>query len=259
MIWQKFGPYRWILALMLVLAIPVPAMALLVRPVLMDLKSTGPGASGSFEVVNDRNRPITVEISVSKLAIPERGEVVLAPDDGANFQIFPPIASIPAGKRQIFRIKWIGAPDIPQSETYMFSTAELPVKRTAEEDATTGVEILYAINSVVAVAPANQKPDVSISSVVRKIAKDGRVGLDVTFLNEGSAHGFVSKGQLVLEAKSAGWSKTILESEVSNAFGLGLVPPHQKRAMFIAIPDAPEANDITAEFRPIRGRDRRER
>lgn len=251
MIWGKLLRWRVALLAMLVLAIPIPATALLVRPILMDLKSSGSNTMGSFEVVNDRNRPITVEITVNRLAIPERGDVTLTPDDGADFQIFPPIAAVQPGKRQIFRVKWIGAPDIPQSQFYMFSTSELPVKRNPEDEVT-GVEILYAIQSVVAVGPTGQKPRISIEKVERASAKDGRTGVEITFSNDGAAHGFVNSGQVMLDTKGGGWSKTVGEADVSNAFGLGVVPPHQRRVMFLPVADVPATGELTADFRPIR-------
>ena len=53
-----------------------PAYALLVRPVVVELTSTGNGASSSLEVVNDRNIAMTVEVKVQTLTVPEKGDRV---------------------------------------------------------------------------------------------------------------------------------------------------------------------------------------
>lgn len=255
MIWLKYlKMLRWTMP-MAILAASVPAMSLLVRPILIDMKASGSGTNSSFEVVNDRNRPIAVEIAVQNLLIPERGSISLTPNDGANFQIFPPIASIPAGKKQVFRVKWIGAPDLSKSELYMFSTSELPVKR--EADNVTSVQVLYAINSVVAVGPANVKPQISVANVERATSKDGKAGLEVTFDNPSMAHGYVANSEIKLSISGSDWSATLDEGTVGKAFGLGLIPPNAKRVMFVAMEGVPPTGQIAAEYSQVLGRRRK--
>jgi fimbrial chaperone protein len=231
------------------MAAPLPVLALLVRPVLMNLTSSGAGANGSFEVVNDRNRPITVEISVNRLTVPERGQVVVTPDEGSDFQIFPPIARIPAGGRQIFRVRWIGEPNIPESRLFMFSTTELPVSEAG--GGPTGVQIYYAINSVVAVRAPTARPDISISSVERATNSEGHPGVDITFENHGPAHGFVANAELEISAEGGGWSHTLRPADLNTAFGIGLLPPNGRRIMFLALDDVPAQGTLTARLRPL--------
>jgi P pilus assembly chaperone PapD len=242
-LWHK---PQFLIALLLAFAIPFPALALLVRPVLLDLTSNGSNASGSLEVINDRNRQVAVEVTVKKLALPERGDPVLTPDDGANFQIFPPIASIAPGARQVFRIRWIGDPAPAESQLYMFSTAELPV---ADRPGATTVQVLYAINSVVAVRAPNAKPNIAIESITRVTHPDGKSGIEITFSNTGPAHGFVTKSALQVNDDTANWSHTFQPSDLNNAFGLGLVPANGKRVMFLPIADLPTTGDVNAEMR----------
>jgi fimbrial chaperone protein len=172
-------------ALISLIALPtIPAVALLVRPILINLTTTGSGANGSLEVVNDRNRPMAVEVKVNKLEVPERGAVIVTPDEGSDFQIFPPIASIPAGGRQIFRIRWIGEPNLAASRLFMFSTAELPVAETTGQ---TSVQVLYAIQSVVAVRPPQARSAIEVAEVRRAKSPKGEDGLEIIFANEGAA------------------------------------------------------------------------
>jgi fimbrial chaperone protein len=242
---------RLLLILIVAFAIPFPALALLVRPVLLDLTSTGSNASGSLEVINDRNRPVAVEVTVKKLSLPERGDPVLTPDDGSNFQIFPPIASIAPGARQVFRVRWVGNPTPAESQLYMFSTSELPVAARPNE---TTVQVLYAINSVVAVRAPDAKPNIAIESIVRATRPDSKTGesksgVEITFSNTGPAHGFVTRSALELRDDSAKWSHTFEPSDLNNAFGLGLVPANAKRVMFLPIAELPPAGDLSADMR----------
>jgi len=236
-----------VLGVIAVLALPLPALALLVRPVLLDLTSSGSNSTGSLEVINDRNRAVAVEVTVKRLSVPERGDPVLTPDDGANFQIFPPIANIAPGGRQVFRVRWVGEPQPAESQLYMFSTSELPV--SDRPDSTT-VQVLYAINSVVAVRAPNARPNIAIQSIERITRPDGQHGVEITFANTGPAHGFVANSVLALDDHEAHWSHVFQPSDLNNAFGLGLVPANARRVMFLPVADLPTAGPLTAELRP---------
>jgi P pilus assembly chaperone PapD len=237
------------LALLLLAALmlpAVPALALLVRPILIDLASSGSGASGTLEVINDRNRPIAVEVTVKNLAIPEQGDVSITESDGSEFQIFPAIAKIPAGGRQIFRIRYIGTPAIAESRLFMFNTAELPV---AETPTTTGVSLLYAIQSVVAVRPAKGRSDISVVEVRRATGRDGTKGVDMVFKNDGPAHGYVTRGSLRLSVPGTKWEQSFNTGALNNVFGLGIVPANARRVMFVPLKDLPETGQISTDFR----------
>ena len=224
-----------------------PAWALLVQPVLIKMTSSGQSVTSIIEVVNDRNRPITVEIGVNRLTIPERGDVVREPDAGDEFQIFPLQAIIPPGARQTFRVRWVGDQALPQGKLYMFSTAELPVQM---EPGQTGVSLFYAVESVVAVSPLGASPDLSIVGVTRKTNTQGVAGLEVLFANDGPAIGFVADAELTLAVEGSPWSLTLQPSDLSNAFGLGVVPANGRRAMFLANADVPPQGDVTARYKP---------
>jgi fimbrial chaperone protein len=254
--WRKYLRATRFALPLLILAAPIPVWSLLVRPILIDMKASGSGTNSSFEVINDRNRSIAVEVAVQTLNIPERGETSLTPNDGAEFQIFPPIASIPAGKKQVFRVKWIGAPDLQQSKLYTFLTAELPVKREASESGST-VQIVYAINSVVAVAPTNRKPNIVIEKIDRVTSKDGKPGIEILFNNDSVAHGYVGNTEIELSVPGSDWKATVNNPKSGKAFGLGLIPANAKRFMFVPLEGVPATGDIKAELQPVLGRNRR--
>lgn len=225
----------------------VPALALLVRPILINMTTSGIRSNAQIEVVNDRNRPVTVEVRVNTLALPERGDPKLTPDNGDDFLIFPQIAQIGAGQRQVFRVRWIGNAAIPESKLFMFSTSELPVA-TGDQGNTAAVQVLYAIQSVVAVAPPSAKPDIDVASVRRAKNPEGVAGVEVVFENKGAAHGFVNNARM--DVKAGGWSSTLGQAEVGQAFGLGVVPANARRAMFLPVPNLPATGDVSVGFQP---------
>lgn len=211
-----------------------PALALLVRPIVVEMSTIGADSNASIEVVNDRNVPVTVELTVDKLSVPERGAVETSADSGDDFLIFPPQAIIAPGARQNFRVRWVGEPEIDKTRLFMFTTSELPV---AIPEGTTGVQLYYAVQSVVAVSAPNAKSDVSVRSVDRDENGEEK-GVLVTFVNDGDKHAFVSAAQLELRAGSA-WKKAVTEQELGAAFGLGLVPAKGTRTMFLPVENVP--------------------
>ena len=85
-----------------------PSFALLVQPIVIDMSTNGARSNAALTVVNDRRTPETVEITVGKLTLPERGAPQITEDKGDDFLVFPPRATIAPGKTQVFRIRWIG-------------------------------------------------------------------------------------------------------------------------------------------------------
>src|SRR6185437_13322690 len=130
---------------------------------------------------------------------------VVQPDSGDDFVIFPTIANIAPGARQVFRIRYIGNPSIAQSKLYMFSTAELPVPLDPNEKQAQ-LQIVYAINSIVTVKPPKAKPDVRVAEVDRKTSSKGVHGVDVVFQNDGPAHAYI--GTDTLQLSSGSWHVT---------------------------------------------------
>ncbi len=234
------------LAAVLVVGVPFAAKALLVQPIVIEMTTIGAGSTAAIEVVNDRNSTVTVEISAEELQVPASGPVSTVPNDGSEFLIFPPQAVIPAGGRQVFRVRWVGEPDLEKTKLYMFTTAELPVGLPEGE---TGVELYYAVQSIVSVTPPGAAPSISIPTVERGENAAGETGVWMTFNNAGRAHAYVGQGQVALSS-SAGWKSNLTADVVGAAFGLGLVPAQASRRMFIAVPDLPAADAFTATFTP---------
>ncbi len=199
-------------------------------------------------MVNDRNRAVAVEIKVNTLSLPERGEAVITPDAGNDFAIYPPIANIPAGGRQVFRIRWVGQ-NIPETgRMYMFSTSELPV---SDQPGRTQLQVLYAINSVVAVRSPQARAQISVAGVERATNAQGVAGVYVTFENSGMAMGQVANSEI--ELTSGTWTKLIRQADLNNVVGLGIVPARQRRAMFLPVADLPAGGAVTARLRAFEG------
>lgn len=231
-----------LLSALAVVLIATPSSALLVQPVFLDMRYTGVQSNSGIRVVNDRNRPITVEVTVSSLEIPEKGAPVFTPIEGEDFLVFPAVANIAPNGTQIFRIRWVGDPALAEGKLFAFTTAELPI----EMDDSTGaaVQLLYAIQTVVAIGPAGSRAEIAPVAIRRGALEDGTKGVIVTFENTGGLHGQVNSSTMTI-ASSSGYSRRLEPADVSNAVGLGLVPANARREMFVALPDVPETGELT--------------
>jgi P pilus assembly chaperone PapD len=243
--WFSAAVFTSLLGTLLLYA--APSLALLVRPVVVELDASGGGSSSSLEVVNDRNVAMTVEIKVQDLALPEKGPPALTASDGKDFLIFPTIAKIPPGGRQVFRVRYIGDPALQHSRLYMFSTSELPLP-IDEAETRAQLQVLYSINSVVAVRPLKAAANIKVVGAKRVTTPAGVTGIEFTFANNGQAHGFIGMANMAMNSGS--WSKSLDRNEMGKAFGLGLIPAQARRVMFLAVPDLPSSGDITANVKP---------
>lgn len=235
------------------LAVANPAIALLVQPIVIRMESGGHKANAAITVVNDRNRPDTVELKLSKLVIPKQGPVKLTPDNGDNFLIFPPIATIKPGKTQVFRVRWIGAPVLPEAQSYMITTSEVPIEQKG-----TGVQIVYAIQSLITVSSPKLVSQISVVSATRATrdipASDTQPahtepGLDVTFANVGNDVAYISDYAMRMEIPGTPWKLNVNSRDIRQYVGLGLIAPNAQRRLFVPVQNVPPTGDITFSFK----------
>lgn len=213
------------------------AQALMLQPTQIDLQSNGAGSSSSFQVTNDRNRVVTVEINVLRVSVPETGASVATEDSGDNFLIFPPQASIAPGATQTFRVRWVGEPMIPESQLYMLEAAELPVEMG---DGQSGVQVLYAIRTLVAVAPPRGEAALDVASVQRAVNSEGARGVNLTVRNQGNQHAYLSRSLVRLGiAEPDRWERALEPARVGSLVGLGLIPANARRTFFLPLDDVP--------------------
>jgi P pilus assembly chaperone PapD len=229
-----------------------PAAALLVQPIVIDMHSSGTKTDASLTVTNDRRVPVTVEITVNDLKVPETGDLVITPENGDEFLIFPPQVTIQPGHTQVVRIRWVGEPTMPESKLYMFATTELPLNQLKGS----GVQVMYSIQSLVTVTSPALKSDLHVVDATRTVVDTAatfdhpagqRAGLVLTMANEGNAVDLLAHYRLHVKVNSARpWTTTVESTEIIKSLGLGLVPPNARRKLFVAIPDVPPDGDVTA-------------
>jgi len=210
-----------------------PAAAMNVQPVVLDMSVAGASSKSSIQVINDSTKPLPVELVVQKLDLDEKGERLKKPA-GDEFVLFPPQAIIPAGAAQVFRVQWVGEPELRKSQSYILSVNQLPVKLRKEAS---GMQVVFNFEVVVNVAPAGG--EALLKQIAAEIAKDdhGVRRPAITVENAGTMHAYLSEASLRIE--SGAWHKSLSASELRQLIGLGLVQPGVRRRFLVPV-DVPQ-------------------
>ena len=230
---------------MSLLAIP-GASAMTVEPLLLDISSAGKGAQRSFKVDNNGAAPLPVEIAVSRIEFGLNGEQNTQ-RAGQEFLIYPPQAIIPAGATQVFRVQWIGEPDLATSRSYRFDVSQVPVKLPKQKS---GIQIVMTFGVTVNVAPAQGKSDIQVMGAAPVVGKDGKRLAALTVKNPGSKHAYLR--QSVIDLSGHGWSAQMTSAAFGQQVGLGIVQPGKERRFIlpIEVPAGVSAIKATVKYDP---------
>lgn len=232
-------------------AVALPAWAMRVSPMVVEMETRGTNAVARIEVQNINPGSLAFQTRVFRMTIDENGKMIETPADD-QFLIFPPQGVLPGGGRQVVRLQWVGNPDLAASEAFYVSVEQLPVKLEPGETDTIAaqVQILYNMRALVVVAPPGAKPDVSAGSV-RQVnyqppAPPGsdvlpplQDGVEVVLRNEGQRHAMMANfgWQLVGTDREGKYLRVdISPEELNRAVGTGYVPALGQRKFNLPVP-----------------------
>ncbi len=221
-----------------------------VNPVVMEMTSAGRGSKGSIRVINDGKNKLPVEIVISRVELGPEGEQSLRPA-GEEFLVFPPQALVPPGATQNFRVQWVGNPDIPESQSYIFSVNQVPVKMPKGQS---GVQLVFNFGTVVNVGPPSGTP--AIKLLKSEISKDRRGNRrpTITLKNSSNVHARLSDATVKLSGN--GWSETMTPAILRQRLGVGLIQPGKIRKLVLPVDIPANVTDIRTEieYKPKKNR-----
>lgn len=227
----------------------VPAWAMSVTPVLVDMKPGGKDGVSQIRVINTGTEPLPVELTILSATIKPDGEVETKPVEGEDLFVFPPQALIAPGSTQVFRLQWTGEPEVTRSKTYLVSVAQQPVELPA---GTSGIQLLYDFQVAVNVAPLVGEPALTITKT-ELVEDQGKRRAAITLTNPSPVHGYLSGCQLRLILKDAAgkqvWTKSWAPEELVSTVGIGLVQPDATRRFVLPFDLPAEGVSLSAEIR----------
>lgn len=231
-------------------ALAVDANAMTVKPLVVDLVTTGRGMNQIISVENTSATALPVALTVQELVIESTGSRMTGKDPGEVI-VFPPQATIQPGQTQTFRLQYVGEPVLTGSKHYYVTVAQVPVK---DRGGASGVQVVFNFQVLVSVGPRGAKPALRVQSA--EIGKDeaGKPVPVITMVNDSATYGYLSRGKLrVIERDSSGrevFRKTYSGPEIGLLVGMGLVNAGQQRQFVLPSTLPAGAGSVEARFTP---------
>jgi P pilus assembly chaperone PapD len=219
-------------------------LAFNVNPSIVELTSLGKMTRGSIQTVNTTKKPLPIEIKVYRIELNIDG-TISKKEVGDNFLVFPPQAMIAPGASQNFRIQWVGEPKIKQSQNYLFSVNQIPVKELATEEKR--VQVVFNHGVYVNIRPLSGTSTLEI--IQAKVGKDDKGVLRpiLTIKNNGNIHARLADAFLYLS--SGDWSTKLSSTDIVNKIGIGLIQANgTRRFMLKNIEIPPTLTDLKASI-----------
>lgn len=217
-------------ALLALWAMILPAHALTVSPMHIEMTSAGSRSHAQITVVNTGAAAIPVEASMMRLTLDEAGRQKIA-KAGEDFLVMPPQAIIPPGATQNFRVQWLGEPMLAKSESFLLSVNQVPVKLPTNKPA---VQVVMSVGVMINVAPPEGAPALRVVASGIATTKDGQRAPQITVENTSNVHALLPSATIELSAP--GWSSTLSPQLLGNSsLGIGLVQPGKRRRFVLPV------------------------
>ncbi|CAN1722177.1 putative Fimbria/pilus periplasmic chaperone [Hyphomicrobium sp. 1Nfss2.1] len=227
-----------VLAALVLFLVSSHGWALGMTPMSMELSASGSGSRSHFVVKNDGAAPAAVEVTVETLSYTEDGKSIRTPVDDETLLISPSAAMIKPGASQVFRVQWVGEPDVRRS--YLVMATQLPLRDRSGKPV---VQITQAFGAIVVVSPPNGRSDLRLVDAKAVNTADGKPALSILVENPTGVHALISRTALRI-------GETVLQpGDMRVRVGLGVVEPGKRRRFVVPL-DAPVAGQrVTLEYR----------
>lgn len=243
-------PIKLLLAVLFLVLVRVnPAMAFQFKPMSQVFAPSGTNATRAYEVVNDKEDRIAVEVTVVERHMTLDGEETYQPAED-DFLIYPSQMILEPGAIQVVRVSWLGDPNPAQELAFRLVAEQLPINLVdpsqSEPVRPVGqVQVLLRYMGSLFVRPTGAQAAVSIESVVSQPDAQGADAVAITLANTGNAS--ASLRDLSLSLTAQGQSVT-LSAEALQGIAGTTVLPGQSRRYVLPRPAALPQGPITATF-----------
>lgn len=227
----------------------IPAEAMNVSPMVIELASTGARSTGRIQVLNVIPQPLPFEVRVYRIDLDAMGEVKETPAD-ADFIVFPPQGLIQHNQRQMIRLQWVGGA-LDSSRGYYVAINQLPVQldpnKVDRKKAAVDVQVVYHMKVLVTVAPPGAAPKVAVESArpvmiaaksapgAAKSSEPPVPGVAVVVRNTGKRYAMLAGVNWLIEGKGLDNKPlrvAIPANKMGELLGAGYVPALNGRRVF---------------------------
>jgi len=240
-------------AIVMVVASAVPASAINVAPVIVDLLASGRRSSAIVTMQNTFSTTVPVELTASVVELVDN-EFRAVDGEVEDLLVFPSQAVVEPGQSQAFRIQWVGDQEPDQSRHFYVSVNQLPIDLPENENA---LQVLYSFRVLVNVAAASASESLQVRSATIQTT-EGRSVPVIEVENTGQAYGYVGKGRMtVVQTNDAGqevFRESYEPDVIQRVMGLGLVPSGRTRRLPMNIELPQSTGTLTVTLAPVEGR-----
>jgi len=231
--WGMFKRFLMLVAALACVVTPIPAQAARVAPMVVELRPSGRLSIARVELSNPEDRPFPVEVRMMRGEVSETGQLTLAPADN-DFLIFPAQRIVEPRSQQVFRIQYVGDPNVTQSQVYYASVRQVPVAVTGDQSQ---VQVVVHFNVLVNVAPAGARAAPVVDSV-QATTRNGQAGLQVRLKNDGNRFFLAGLRPWRVTGRApdgTAFERRIEPAEMARLIGVGLVAPGKARSFFLPV------------------------
>lgn len=212
---------------------PAVVQAARVTPMIVELEPTGGRSVARIELSNPGQNDFPVEVQMFRGVITEDGELQLTPAD-EEFLLFPAQIVVPPTSQQVFRVQYIGEPELAKSEVFYMKIRQIPLPIPANESK---VQVVVNFNVLVNVVPDGVAAQPFVESI-RSVEREGIPGVEVRVSNQGTR--YFMAGTLPWQISGTTTSGEAFDvrrtpEEMASAIGVGVVAPDRARIFFVPL------------------------
>lgn len=226
-----------------------PALAFKLEPISRVFEPAGAGATQSYEVINDSEEQIAVELSMAERKISLEGqETTESADD--DFLVYPSQIVLPPQGVQSVRVTWLGNPNPEKELAYRIIAEQLPINLNNPEESqaetTSGaIKVMFRYIGSVYIRPKNAESKVVLNGITHEKGTDGNDRLVITFDNQGTRRAVLSELNLNLTSQG---SQLTLKPEQLEGVNNGVILAGNQRRFSMPWPQQLPIGEVTGTF-----------
>ena len=211
----------------------VPAEAATVSPMIVEVSPSGSHSIARIELSNPGEEDFPVEVMMFRGEISEAGELNLIPAE-EDFLVFPAQIIVKPQGQQVFRIQYVGEPNLVSSQVYYAAIRQIPVDFV---DGESQLQLVVNYNILINVVPNGAKSN-PVVEIIGLETRNEIQGLQLRVVNTGA--GFFLAGQQQWDvagqtASGESFSRRFTAEEIAKSFGVGIVAPGKARVFFLPL------------------------
>lgn len=209
-----------------------PSFAFKLTPMSTEIQSAGKEARTSFQVENDGDKPVPVQIVLAKRIVDEMGKEKYPPA-GEDFMVFPTQVILKPGEKRTINVRYMAGSkgDHSVEKAYRVIAEQLPLP-LGKEGASQGADQGAGINVLLRyIAALYVLPDTINHKLEVSTAKIEGESLVFSVKNSGTVHEILDKYALKIAGKLQGAkvSKVIAsEKDLKGFYGENILAAHER-------------------------------